>query len=205
LVVLGRGKLKHLTLCFIISILTASGLFAQTDLTEQTRLAEQTNESAIVLGGDAAAGAPSDLGAGGSSLWPLVQMVLVLALVAGAIYALVYFLRKANRGRQTENPHIKVLASASVGSNRSVHAVSVGTQAWLIGAGEGGLRLIAEIQDREAIDAMLLDNSRAAANAGSQGFNFQALLERFAPKPRPGAAPPDATTLRQNRERLRGL
>jgi hypothetical protein len=57
----------------------------------------------------------------------------------------------------------------------------VGNKAWLIGSGEGGISHIADINDQEAVDAMLLDASRK--NAEKPGLNslsaFHSLLKRF--------------------------
>jgi flagellar protein FliO/FliZ len=137
-------------------------------------------------------------------------MVLILALVAAAVYGAVFFIRRASRPRDTRNPHLKILTSAHLGSNRFVHVVNLGNQAWLVGSGEGGVSLIAEVSDREALDTMLLEDSRRQAESPGRRFSdFRALLRRFGGGSGPGV-PPDkpgysADDVRKNRERLRGL
>ena len=105
-------------------------------------------------------------------------MVLVLALVAGLIYLVVYFLRRLGKPQVEQNPHLKILASTHLGSGRYVHVVSVGKEAWLIGSGEGGVNHIAAIGDQEAVDAMALDASRKKAEV-LEPFNFKSMLKKF--------------------------
>jgi flagellar protein FliO/FliZ len=109
----------------------------------------------------------------------ILRMVLVLALVAGIIYLVVFFLRRVSRPQAEQNPHLKILASTHLGNGRFVHVVSLGNQAWLVGAGEGGVNHIADINDKEALDAMLLDASRKSAEELNPVSGFRSLLKRF--------------------------
>jgi flagellar protein FliO/FliZ len=133
-------------------------------------------------------------------------MVLVLALAAAAIYGVVFFLKRAARPREQNNPHLKVLTSAHLGSSRFVHVISVGSHAWLVGTGEGGVSLIAEINDKEAIDAMLLDESRRSVESAPGRFpDFRALLRRLGARETSDGQPFSPENLRRRRERLKGL
>jgi len=113
-----------------------------------------------------------------SSILAILRMILVLALVAGLIYFVVYLLRRMGKPQVEQNPHLKILASAHLGSGRYLHVVSVGKSAYLIGAGEGGVSHIADISDQEAVDAMSLDASQKSAETRPL-FDFQALLNKF--------------------------
>jgi flagellar protein FliO/FliZ len=171
---------------------------------------------------------PETADGNGSSLFIVIRMVLVLGLAAAAIYGVVFFIKKASRPPEQRNPNLKILTSASLGANRFVYVVSVGTKAWLLGAGDGGgVSLISEVTDQEAIDAMLLEDSRKAAESSSRFQDFRALLRRLGGKPpvsggfsvnNAGFAPgPEnqgfsasgggvsAAGLRKRRERLKGL
>jgi flagellar protein FliO/FliZ len=146
----------------------------------------------------------------GASVSVVIRMVLVLALAAAAVYGVVFFLRRAGRPRQSNNSHLKILSSAHLGSNRFVYVVSAGPNAWLVGAGEGGVSLIAEITDKETVDAMILEDSVRKAEEGRGISNFRALLRRIGrgifPGNREGAGPDrSADRMRKNRERLKGL
>jgi flagellar biosynthetic protein FliO len=140
--------------------------------------------------------------AGPSPVFAIFRMILVLALVAGLIYLVVFFLRRFSRPQAEQNPHLKILATTHLGGGRFIHVVSVGKNAWLVGAGEGGINRIADIADQEAVDAMLLDASRKSAEENVNPIStFQALLKRFSA---PSVPPEDRLeNLRKRRERFK--
>ena len=141
--------------------------------------ASRAQEEAFYSFDDTSAG-----GAGGgvpgspSTVFAILRMVLVLALVAGLIYLVVHFLRRMGKPQVEQNSHLKILASTHLGNGRYVHVVSVGKEAWLIGSGEGGVNHIAPIGDQEAVDAMALDVSKKKAET-PETFTFQALIKKF--------------------------
>jgi flagellar biosynthetic protein FliO len=114
-------------------------------------------------------------------VFAILRMILVLALVAVFIYLAVFFLRRLSRPQGEQNPHLKILASTHLGSGRFLYVVSIGTQTWLVGAGEGGINHIADLQDREIVDAMILEASKRSAEMPGPGAlpAFQALLKKF--------------------------
>ena len=138
------------------------------------------------------------------SVWSILRVLLTLAVVAAAIYGLVYLIKRAGKGNTAKDPYLKVLASTSIGINRGVHVVSVGTQAWLVGAAENGVHLIAEIGDKDILNAMLLDESqKTAGNPQGNFLDFKSLLGRLGVKT--DAAAPGPENIRKRSERLKGL
>jgi flagellar protein FliO/FliZ len=138
-------------------------------------------------------------------------VILTLAVVAAAIYGLVFFIKRASRGGRNQDPFLKVLAGTSLGTNRSAHVISVGSRAWLVGAAENGINLISEIDDKDVINAMLLEDSRksAAESAGAETpllgrfLDFKALLRRLGMPVEAGTPGPES--IRKRREKLKGL
>ena len=206
---MSAGVFRAIRIMFLIgcmSILSAVGVFAQEEpaadeaaVVDAHALAEQ----AIVLGeGDGGAGVAMPA----ISLGTIFQIVLTLALVAVAIYGLVFLLKKASGGggRVPQDPFLKVLATASVGTNRGVHVVSLGSQAWLVGVAEHGVSLISEITDKEILDAMLLEDSRKSADSPSGRFpDFKSMLRKFGiPADSPSPSPEN---IRKRSERLKGV
>jgi flagellar protein FliO/FliZ len=208
---LGGEKLYRFNVIFCAALLIGAGLFngpgvlfAQTqdqldtaDPAGAVPVVEPNPESLIVF--DAAAEDAEIAAPGTLSGFVLLRMVLVLALTAAAIYGAVFFFKRLAKPRSQENPYLKVLARAPVGGGSAVAVVSVGTRAWLVGAGDGGTSLIAEIEDQELVDAMLLDNSRNGG-AGPALPGFASLLRRL------GVGKDEkrlnADDLRRRRERL---
>jgi flagellar protein FliO/FliZ len=142
---------------------------------------------------------------GPSSFFLILRMVLVLVLVAAAVYGLVYFFRRLGRPAPERDPYLKLLSSVHLGSNRYVHVVALGAKAYLIGAGDSGVSLIGEVEDQEIVDTMLLDEGRRALEGGGRLLDFTRLLQRFRQPKDDAAALPGADAMRKRRERFRGL
>jgi flagellar protein FliO/FliZ len=132
-------------------------------------------------------------------------MLLVLALAAAAIYGAVYFIKRSSRPTANNDPFLKILASTHLGSNRYVHIVSVGSKAWLLGASEGGVNLISEVEDADTVNALLLEDSRKIAET-SQGRipDFLSILRRLGVKTENKDAFA-ADEIRKRRERLKEM
>ena len=136
-----------------------------------------------------------------SSLWSFFSLILTLALVAAAIYGIVYFIKRASRGKITADPFLKVLASTQLAVNRSVHVVNLGEQSWLVGSAENGVNLIGEIQDKDILNTLLLQDSKK--NTGGLSGNFKGLLSRLGMNQDGKTLSPDK--IRKRQERLKGI
>ena len=196
-------------LCLFFAFSTA--LFAQDSAEEMPEAAAEDRitaaERALSLGDDAAGTAIAPPPASALSI---LRVLLTLAVVAAAIYGLVYLVKRLARGGISRDPFLKILASAPLGANRSAHIISAGSQAWLVGSAESGVTLISEIGDKEFLDALLLEDSRRSADADSGGGSggrfpdFKSLLRRLG-MPMDADAPPGPESIRKRGERLKGL
>jgi flagellar protein FliO/FliZ len=146
----------------------------------------------------------------GVSVFGIFRILLTLAVVAAAIYGLVYFLkfRRTSRAKAELDPFLKILASAPLSVSRGVHVVSVGQQAWLVGSAENGVNLISEISDKDTINAMLLEDSKRIAAPPTTGIggpllDFRAILGRLGISTKTENSGPDQ--IRKRSERLKGL
>jgi len=146
------------------------------------------------------------------SAFSIIRMLLTLAVVAAAIYGLVYFLkvRRTSRAKAELDPFLKILANAPLGPNRGVYVLSVGPQVWLVGSAETGVNLISEITDKDTINAMLLEDSKRIAGGGALTgaaagplLDFRAMLEKLGFSAKTESSGPDQ--IRKRRERLKGL
>jgi flagellar protein FliO/FliZ len=131
-------------------------------------------------------------------------MVLVLALAAAAIYGVVFFIKRSSKQTVENDPFLKILASVHLGSNRYAHVVAVGSKAWLLGSSDGGVNLVGEIDDKDVINAMLLESSkRSAENASGRFPDFLSMIRRFGVSTETSS--PSADDIRKRRERIKGL
>jgi flagellar protein FliO/FliZ len=162
-------------------------------------------QQSLAFGSPDAAAIPA---ASGVSVFGIFRVILTLAVIAAAIYGLVYFLkfRRASREKEGQDPFLKILASVPLGASRGVHVISVGPQAWLVGSAESGVNLISEISDKDTINAMLLEDSKrlaAPAVAGAALLDFRAILGKLGISTKPENSGPDQ--IRKRRERLKEL
>ena len=136
-------------------------------------------------------------------IWPVIRMVLVLLLVAVAVYGVVFIIKRDSKPAAAVDPFLKVLASTPLGYNRYAHIVAAGSKAWLVGAGESGVNLISEIEDKDLIDAMMLEDSKKSVQSPGKFPDFVSLLRKFGAPAQKNAS--GADEIRKRRERLRGL
>ena len=86
---------------------------------------------------------------GGSILRMVSGLLLVLALVAAAVYAVRRFF--GSRFLPARGAGIRVLATRSVGARHGLLLVEAGGLVWLLAQGPDGLRLISEIREPGAL------------------------------------------------------
>jgi len=161
-------------------------------------------ERSIVFGDSPAADTP-DTAQGGPTVWTVVKIILTLALCAAAVYGVVFFVKKASKKKyENKDPFLRVLASVNLGLNRYAHIISVGSKAYLVGASDGGVNLISNVEDADIINAMLLEDSQKSANENTGRLNdFVSILRRLGLPVKQGGQ--SAENIRKHRERLKGL
>ena len=144
----------------------------------------------------------------GSTTFVVFRMVLVLALAALAIYGVVLFIKRLTRPQENRDPHLKVLARTPLSNDTYAAVISVGAKAWLVCGGAGAVNLISEIDDKEPLESMLLDEANRSQDT-RRFTDFRSLLSRFSPSKKNKNTGIDNNAfstefLRNQRERLRG-
>ena len=204
---LGGEKLKlsrPYTGVFVIALFFVCAIPLSAQTAEPLPPNPPVDESTLILGESPATQAPN----GGSSIFVVIRMVLVLALSALAIYGVFFFVRRLARPQENRDPHLKVLARVPLGNDSYAAVVSIGAKAWLVGGGSGGINLISDISDNESLEAMMIDDANRTAETGiKRYFDFSSMLRRFgSPQSRKGQSPDSNTgNLRKQRERLKML
>ena len=152
----------------------------------ETGILLQTDESALPV-----QDVPAPRAAGSSTVSMLVQLVISLAAVCALIYGVLYFIRRSKQFTAADDPFLKNVASLPIAPNKTLYIVTLIDTAYLIGASDASLSLIAEITDKELIDAMNLQS-------------FSSLLETFFPaaKPKETDTSPFDSFLAKQRGRL---
>lgn len=84
-------------------------------------------------------------------------MIFVLAFVIACIYAVIWFMRRSTKTNPNDNdPFLRKVASVDVAAGKSVQVVTLVDKAYIIGVADSSVNLIAEVADKELIDAMNL-------------------------------------------------
>ena len=161
----------------------------------ETAIVLQTDESTFPV-----PDAPAPRAAGSSTFSMLFQLIISLAAVCVLIYGVLYFIRRSKQFTAGDDPFLKNVANLPLAPNKTLYIVTLIDKAYLIGASDASLSLIAEITDKELIDAM---NLHAAQTAGPKQ-SFSSLLHTFFPaaKPKEADANPFDSFLAKQRGRL---
>lgn len=93
------------------------------------------------------------------SFWDIFRMIASLLFVGALLYFLLKFLNKKNQAYQ-KGHIISNLGGTSVGSNKSIQIVKIGSKLYIVGVGEN-VQLLSEITDPEEIERMLQDHNEA--------------------------------------------
>lgn len=136
-----------------------------------------TDETRIMLDDTGLAEAASGATKTPSSIWLLVRALVVLALVIAAIYGIFHVLKKTSTLSAASDPYLKSVSSIPLAPGKTAQVISIGTRAFLVGCADQQISLIAELDDRELIDAMNLASERKVPPAGG----FASILSSFLP------------------------
>ncbi len=135
-------------------------------------------ESQIVLAQDAMGGEEASTVQGSSyGVWFFVRTVLVLAVVLALVWAFFLFLKRASGSTSSSDPYLKKVASLSLSPGKFVHVVTLNSKGYLVGVADSSVTLIAEIDDKELVDAMNLNAPQDLE--GRVPLDFASILGKF--------------------------
>ncbi len=113
--------------------------------------------------------------AGGFLLFDLVKMFFALLLVLALIFLLLKFLNKRNKLFQ-QVKGLENLGGVSVGQNKSVQIIRIGTKFYMIGVGEN-VEMLGEVTDEQTVEE-LLHRNREEADQTTAGQLLPAFLKQ---------------------------
>lgn len=89
----------------------------------------------------------------GVGLWDYIKVLFALVFVLGLLLFVLRFLNKKNIAYQ-QTPGIQNLGGISVGPQKSVQVLKVGSQVLIVGVGDD-VRVLSEVKDAQEVDAIL--------------------------------------------------
>ncbi len=164
------------TILAVLLLLSAFAAFAQE--TEAAVTAEPiTDETSIILDDGNGTEPQADAAGDGRffTTWDFIKVILILVAVVLVIYAIFYGLKKAGGMKYQSDELIRLLGSQSLTQNGSVHLIEVGARYYLVGCGDGAVSHIADIDDKETIDEIILKAPKIpdGKKSFSDFFNFK--------------------------------
>jgi len=184
-------------LLLLLAVCAAGGTaFAQaTDNPE--RLINVAEDSS----GGAAAGGAQPL----VSTWDFVRMVLILAAVVGAIYLFFFLLRRSASPARPETDLIRLLGQRSLTGSRTLYLVEVGTSIFFVGAADSHVSLLAEITDKESLDAVRLSVAQSPQRPQVRRSFASLLGGLFSPAGRSLTPHDSLSFLKRQKDRLKRM
>lgn len=110
----------------------------------------------------------------------IIKIIVFLALVIAAIYALMLFFKKKNNTTKSSDDFLRRVSSLNLAPGKSIEIVTLIDKGYLLGVTESNINLISEIQDKELIQALNL-NFDKNENV-KKPMNFADVLEMFTKK-----------------------
>jgi flagellar protein FliO/FliZ len=143
---LGRPLERRRGRLLVPAVTVALFLSAPSVALAETFKRDETPLPASVSGSEQAA--QSGGGGGGGAL---VRMIVGLAIVVGVIYGVYWLLRTSAKAKaRRSDGGIDVVATASLGPNRSVHLLKLGGELVLVGSAEQGVTSLRVYAPEEA-------------------------------------------------------
>lgn len=177
---LGWGKLRKFILLFIVAIFIASvPVYSQTEsetsLTVEDAQDTKSLEGTISLDIDET---NSGYVAGaGFSFWDVLRVILVLALIVGCIYFVLWLIKRGMKISPSDDPFLRKVSSLDLAPGKSVQIVSLVDKAYMLGVCDNTISLISEITDKDLVDSMNVYADKKKNSAKPR--NFEELLSIF--------------------------
>ena len=114
---------------------------------------------------------------GPSTVGMFVRMILVLIIVVGLIYGVLWFIKKKTNVVKTDDEYLRRAAYINIAPGKSIEVITLIDKAYLIGVTEDNITLLGEIHDDELIKAMNLTADQK--NNTKKPASFADVLDMF--------------------------
>lgn len=166
---------KKLLAVMLLCITAVFSIYSQNNTTEnETPLTEES----IVFSDDAAAETTSTQNyKGPSTVGMFVRMIVVLIIVVGLIYGVLWFIKKKTNVVKTDDEYLRRAAYINIAPGKTVEVITLIDKAYLIGVTEDSITMLGEIHDEELIKAMNLTADKK--NNTKKPATFADVLDMF--------------------------
>ena len=172
-------KSKKLLAAVIVFMAAVFALYSQTTTAANDQSASTITEESIVFSDDASGdtGSSAQSYKGPSTVGMFVRMIVVLIIVVGLIYGVLWFIKKKTNVVKTDDEYLRRAAYINIAPGKSVEVITLIDKAYLIGVTEDNITLLGEIHDDELIKAMNLSADKK--NNTKKPATFSDVLDMF--------------------------
>ena len=173
------GKTKKLFAAVILFTAAIFALYSQTNTDTENSGQTSITEETILLSDDVSTGTSSQTQnyKGPSTIGTFIRMILVLIIVIGLIYGVLWFVKKKTNVVKTDDDYLRRAAWINIAPGKSVEVITLIDKAYLIGVTEDNITLLGEIDDKELISAMNINADKK--NNVKKPANFSEVLDMF--------------------------
>lgn len=164
---MGKISKKFLALCAIVLLCGGLCFSQNTPTTTNTTV----NEADFVIGGADSPAPVVTQNRVTSTVGLLLRMIVMLAVVIGCIYLVIWFMRRATRTGNNNNPFLRVVSSITISPGKSVSIITLVDHAYIIGVTDNSVNLIGEVADKELVDAMNVYADKQDETSKPRNFN----------------------------------
>ncbi|MGI5064749.1 flagellar biosynthetic protein FliO [Treponema putidum] len=94
----------------------------------------------------------------------LLRVLISLVVVCVLAYVVLKFLKKSSLSFSSDSPYLKSVASINLAQGKSIHVVTLGEKAYIVGVTDSSINMIGEVEDKTLIDTMNLDAERRSSS-----------------------------------------
>ena len=169
-------KGKKLLAVIFLCITAVSFLYSQNQSTQTE--APLTEESIVISDNTGSeSGTAAAAYKGPSTVGMFVRMIVVLIIVVGLIYGVLWFIKKKTNVVKTDDDYLRRAAYINIAPGKTVEVITLIDKAYLIGVTEDNITLLGEIHDDELIKAMNLSADKK--NNTKKPATFADVLDMF--------------------------
>ena len=108
-----------------------------------------------------------------SQVSSLLRVLISLFVVCILAYVVLKFLKKSSNVFPANDPYLKTVASINLAQGKSVHVITLGEKAYIVGVSDSSINKIGEVEDKTLIDTM---NFEAERRNSSPKQDFASML-----------------------------
>ena len=173
-----KGKVLKILFSLCSYLLITGFAWSQEVVASEAQVTARAAEAEILFAQDVPENGATTIAEGSSyGVWFFVRTILVLLLVLALIWGFFMFLKKISGTTTSSDPYLKKVASLTLSPGKFVHVVTLNSRAYLVGVADNSVNLIAEIDDKELVDAMNLNAPQGADD--KRPMDFSSILGKF--------------------------